>query len=91
MKDFIKLSLLLICIVTGVALLYKYASDSPDSIESVLVDSGKEEKGSMALLNGYELPNIHSEFLNSTLIILIGGGLSAGSIFLILKKMTPSK
>jgi len=91
MKRLIKLSIVSIFILAGSAFLYKYASENPDPIESVLEQNEIQEKESLALFKGYGLPNIHSEFLTGTCIVLIGASLSAGIIYFILKKMMATK
>jgi hypothetical protein len=91
MKRLLKLLLASIFILTGSAFLYKYASENPDPIESVLEQNEIQEKESFALFRGYDLPNIHSEFLAGTCVVLIGASLSAGIIYFILKKMMAPK
>ena len=91
MNRYSKLILAGLCLIISCAMLYYYASESPDPIEFTLQNSGKESKDSFSIFKDYELPFIHSKFITGVLLIIFGGGLSAVAIFFVLKKMTGSK
>jgi ATP/ADP translocase len=91
MNRFLKLLVIIICLLAVAALLFKFANEKPDPIEAVLQNSEKEGEGGLALFSDYQVPCIHSKFLTGILVVVLGAGLSAGIFYLVLKKMAPHR